>query len=163
AASTFVRTITPGAGTSWRRDVGRSRTWSTRTSARLSPNSSARRPTSCPATFTSPPVRVGAGSTSRTPPFLGRNTPPSPSLTASPPPTLSPPEPLTQAADRQRNALRDHLNHRFAAHHRSAQTEAYTESYEQAAQLMRQGGIFDITQEPTRVRDRYGSHDFGRH
>jgi uncharacterized protein (DUF1501 family) len=80
-----------------------------------------------------------------------------------PPPNLFRPVSLSEAADRQRNTLRDHVNHRFAAHHRSAQTEAYTESYEQAAQLMQQGGIFDISREPTRVRDHYGSHDFGRH
>jgi uncharacterized protein (DUF1501 family) len=82
----------------------------------------------------------------------------------NPPANLLRPQSLTDTADRQRNELRDRLNQRFAeAGRRTAETEAYTYSYDQAAQLMRRRAIFDISREDPRDRDRYGSHDFGRH
>ena len=39
----------------------------------------------------------------------------------------------------------------------------YTQSYDQAAQLMARRELFDISKEPPAVLDRYGTHDFGRH
>ncbi|MBY0232508.1 MAG: DUF1501 domain-containing protein, partial [Gemmataceae bacterium] len=51
----------------------------------------------------------------------------------------------------------------FLKKRRTAQTEAYTHSYEAAAGLMRKRGLFDSGTEPARVRDAYGRHDFGRH
>src|SRR5207249_4242025 len=36
-------------------------------------------------------------------------------------------------------------------------------SFDQAAELMQRRHIFDISREDPRDRDRYGSHDFGRH
>jgi uncharacterized protein (DUF1501 family) len=80
-----------------------------------------------------------------------------------PPANLLRPPTLTEAADRQRNELRDHANHRFAQHRRTAETEVYTQSYEQAAQLMERRSIFDVTREPPRAVERYGTHDFGRY
>jgi hypothetical protein len=65
--------------------------------------------------------------------------------------------------DQQRNAFRERLNARFLEQRRTAETDAYTQTYEQAAQLMAQQSIFDITKEPPRDLDRYGTHDFGRH
>jgi hypothetical protein len=79
------------------------------------------------------------------------------------PPNLLRPQELTETADHQRNAVRDRLNHRFMARRRSAETEAYTTSYEQAAQLMERRSIFDVAKEPPRDQDRYGTHEFGRH
>ncbi len=70
---------------------------------------------------------------------------------------------LTEAADRQRDGLRERLNRRFNQGRRTAETEAYTYSYDQAAQMMSRRGIFDLGRENPRDRDRYGSHDFGRH
>src|SRR4029079_6969700 len=52
---------------------------------------------------------------------------------------------------------------RFLKTRRSAQTEAYTTSYDQAAGLMRKRDIFNTSSEPEKVKDRYGRHDFGRH
>lgn len=73
------------------------------------------------------------------------------------------PETISESADRQRNALRARINDRFARRRRTAETEAYTESYDQAAQLMKQRAVFDVSKEPDKVRAAYGTHDFGRH
>ena len=55
------------------------------------------------------------------------------------------------------------MNDLFATRRRTAMTDAYTASYEQALDLMHQREIFDVTQESQQDQDRYGSHDFGRH
>jgi uncharacterized protein (DUF1501 family) len=80
-----------------------------------------------------------------------------------PPVNLLRPADLTEDADHQRNTLRARADERFSRRHRSADTEAYVQSYEQAAQLMERRTIFDISSEPARAADRYGRHDFGRH
>lgn len=80
-----------------------------------------------------------------------------------PPANLLRPPTLTELADAQRNDLRNRFNGRFIQTRRSADTEAYTASYDQAAQVMARRNIFDLSQEPGYLRDRYGSHDFGRH
>jgi hypothetical protein len=79
------------------------------------------------------------------------------------PANIQRPDNLTEEADRERQELRAKANERFERGRRTADTEAYTYSYDQAAQLMARRGIFDINKEPPRVRDQYGSHDFGRH
>lgn len=80
-----------------------------------------------------------------------------------PPANLVRPSSLSTQLDQQRNSLRQRLNERFQQGRRTADTEAYTHSYEQAAQMMERASLFDVTQEPARVQDRYGRHDFGRH
>jgi uncharacterized protein (DUF1501 family) len=62
-----------------------------------------------------------------------------------------------------REALLHHLNDRFARRRRTAETDAYTTTYEQAQKLMARREVFDVTKEPARDVDRYGNHDFGRH
>ncbi len=81
----------------------------------------------------------------------------------NPPANLIRPATLTELADQERNDLRDRLNTRFAQTRRSADTEAYTNSYAQAMQVMQRRNLFDLSQEPTYLRDRYGHHEFGRH
>ncbi len=80
-----------------------------------------------------------------------------------PPANLLRPATLTELADQERNELRDRLNNRFSQARRSADTEAYTNSYAQATQVMQRRNLFDLSQEPMRLRDRYGHHEFGRH
>src|SRR5437763_3893141 len=70
---------------------------------------------------------------------------------------------LTADADRQREALRQKLNARFAQSRRTAMTEAYAESYDQAARVIARGDVFDVSKEDPKLADRYGRHDFGRH
>src|SRR5439155_748584 len=80
-----------------------------------------------------------------------------------PPVNLLRPAGLTEEADQQRNAVRSKADQRFTQRRRSAETEAYVQSFEQAAQLMKQRQLFDISSEPAVIADRYGRHDFGRH
>ncbi|WP_152053708.1 DUF1501 domain-containing protein [Tautonia marina] len=70
---------------------------------------------------------------------------------------------IADAEDQARHTLRMQLDHRFALRRRTAETEAYTNSYEQALQLMERRELFDVSREPERDQERYGSHDFGRH
>jgi hypothetical protein len=80
-----------------------------------------------------------------------------------PPDNLLRPDTLGEAADRARNDLRRHADARFLARRRTAETEAYTQTFEQAARVMQQRGVFDLAKEPAALRDLYGTHDFGRH
>lgn len=80
-----------------------------------------------------------------------------------PPVNLLRPAGLTEEADQQRNAVRAKADQRFNQRRRSAEIEAYVQSFEQAAQLMKQRQLFDISSEPAATADRYGRHDFGRH
>jgi uncharacterized protein (DUF1501 family) len=79
------------------------------------------------------------------------------------PANIDRPADLTAAADAHRQILRSKASERFLKRRRTAQTEAYTQSYDQAAQLMRQRNVFSPEKETPAVRDRYGRHDFGRH
>jgi hypothetical protein len=70
---------------------------------------------------------------------------------------------LCEAGAVGRENIRRHLNDRFARGRRTAETDAYTTTYEQAQKLMERRDVFDVSKEPPRDLDRYGSHDFGRH
>jgi hypothetical protein len=70
---------------------------------------------------------------------------------------------LTPAADEQRNLLRRHADDRFLSRRRTAQTDAYTYSYEQAQRLMGERDLFDVSKEPPQDLERYGTYDLGRH
>src|SRR5262249_42501480 len=67
------------------------------------------------------------------------------------------------AALAEREDSRRKQNERFLARRRTAQTDAFTYSYEQALQLMERRQVFDVTKESVKDQDRYGRHDFGRH
>ncbi len=73
------------------------------------------------------------------------------------------PASLAEDASICANDLRRKVNDRFALRRRTAQTDAYAQSYEQGLELMRQREIFDITKESQKDKERYGTHDFGRH
>jgi hypothetical protein len=73
------------------------------------------------------------------------------------------PDGLSEQSDLARNAFRDRVNGRFAQRRRTAETEAYSYSYEQALQLMERKEVFDVSKEPAKDLERYGTHDFGRH
>jgi uncharacterized protein (DUF1501 family) len=70
---------------------------------------------------------------------------------------------VSSAADERRNQLRQRANDRFAGRRRTADTDAYTFSYDQAQQLMARADVFDVTKEPEADHDRYGRHEFGQH
>lgn len=70
---------------------------------------------------------------------------------------------LTAEADARRSAFRAAANDRFAGRRRTADTDAYTYSYDQAADLLAQREVFDVTKESTADQERYGKHEFGQH
>jgi len=70
---------------------------------------------------------------------------------------------VTSDADRLRQDLRRKADERFLAGRRSARTEAFTQTWDQARGLMDRKGLFDIATEPEKLAVGYGKHDFGRH
>jgi len=81
----------------------------------------------------------------------------------NPPQNTARPENMTEASDVARQDFRRQLNERFLNRRRTAVTDAFTYSYEQAHQLMQQREVFDVSKEPEKDTERYGEHDFGRH
>jgi hypothetical protein len=80
-----------------------------------------------------------------------------------PPQNTTRPEGISEAAEAARQDFRRHVNERFLNRRRTAVTEAFTYSFEQAQQLMQQRDVFDVTKEPEADFERYGKYDFGRH
>jgi uncharacterized protein (DUF1501 family) len=80
-----------------------------------------------------------------------------------PPENLIRPADLSAATDQQRNSLRNKLDQRFLKSRKSAETEAYTQSFDQAAQLMAKKDVFALEKEPAELREKYGTHELGRH
>ena len=81
----------------------------------------------------------------------------------NPPQYTKRPENVSDSVDSARNDFRRRVNERFLSRRRTAVTEAYTYSYEQAIQLMSQKDVFDVSKEPPQDHDRYGRYDLGRH
>jgi hypothetical protein len=81
----------------------------------------------------------------------------------NPPQNTARPEGLTEVADRQRNAFRVQASDHFARRRRSADSDAFTSTFEQAQQLMERRDVFDVSKEPAADLERYGTHEFGRH
>lgn len=80
-----------------------------------------------------------------------------------PPQFTERPESLTPAADLRRNRLRSTFNDRFAGRRRTADTDAYTFSFDQAQDLLSQRQVFELDREPEADRERYGTSEFGSH
>lgn len=105
----------------------------------------------------------GGGTNTSEAAFLGPKYGPLYLGNGKPPANTEGPAELDAATAAARQALRAHANDRFARRRRTAETEAYTTSYEQALQLMERREVFDISREPEAVQHRYGSDEFGRH
>ena len=80
-----------------------------------------------------------------------------------PPAHTERPKNVSEAAEAQQNLFRRLANDRFARRRRTAETDAYVQSYEQAQELMRQREVFDLSKESKKDQERYGPHDFGKH
>jgi len=80
-----------------------------------------------------------------------------------PPANTTKPDSLTDASLAEQNEFRRLANDHFLSRRRTAMTDAYTQSYEQALELMKQRDVFDLSKEPEKDHERYGKHDFGRH
>ena len=80
-----------------------------------------------------------------------------------PPLNVDRPELFDKELDDTRYKLRQIADLRFSQRRRTVHTEAYQSSYDQAAQLIHQKELFDVTKESEKDQLRYGSHDVGRH
>ena len=69
---------------------------------------------------------------------------------------------MTATINDQRQAFRRQANHRFLQRRRTAETDVYAESYEQAVQLMANRDVFDVTKELETDVERYGTSDLGK-
>jgi hypothetical protein len=80
-----------------------------------------------------------------------------------PPANTTKPDSLTDVSLAQQNEFRRLANDHFLSRRRTAMTDAYVQSYEQALELMKQREVFELSKEPEKDHERYGRHDFGRH
>ncbi len=81
----------------------------------------------------------------------------------NPPANTAVPEGISPEKDAERHALRCALSQHFLMRRRTAQTDAYLQSYDQAARLMQRRDAFDISKVSDKDQERYGKHDLGRH
>lgn len=81
----------------------------------------------------------------------------------NPPQNSTRPDAISAEADARRQEMRRRMNEEFQSRRRTAMTDAYTQSYEQALDLMERREVFDVSKESEADQDRYGRHDFGRH
>ncbi len=79
-----------------------------------------------------------------------------------PPQNTERPKDITAEADTLRQDVRRQAAQKFLNRRRTAITDAYTHSYEQALRLMTKRDAFDISGEPQKEKDRYGDTDLGR-
>ncbi len=107
-------------------------------------------------------IRVPGGSRGSDAAYLGPKYA-SVGVNGKPPANSERPAAITAAADVQRNEFRRRVNNNFLEQRRTAQTDVYTESYEQALQLMERRDVFDVSKEPDSENDRYGRFDLGKH
>ena len=80
-----------------------------------------------------------------------------------PPAYTQRPKDVTETAAKQQNQFRRLANDRFANRRRTAETDAYVQSFEQAQELMAQRDVFDLSKESDKDRERYGKTQFGEH
>ena len=79
-----------------------------------------------------------------------------------PPQYTERPKDITESNESLRQDVRRQAAEKFLSRRRTAITDAYIYSYEQALRLMSQRESFDISKEPQRDQDRYGNSDLGR-
>ncbi|MFN7731267.1 MAG: DUF1501 domain-containing protein [Pirellula sp.] len=72
------------------------------------------------------------------------------------------PDGISDDAEKRRHEFRRKINEQFLTQRRSAVTDAYTHSYEQALRLMERREVFDVSKESQEAQDRYGKGDLGR-
>ncbi|MCA8984264.1 MAG: DUF1501 domain-containing protein [Planctomycetaceae bacterium] len=107
-------------------------------------------------------IRVGGGGRGSDAAYLGPRYG-SIGVDGKPPANSTRPETISENMDRQRQEFRRRADQRFLSQRRTAETEVYTQSHDQALQLMEKREVFDVSLEPARDQERYGKHDFGTH
>jgi hypothetical protein len=103
----------------------------------------------------------GRGASPGTAGFLGSRYEPMDLNTSMIPPNLGEPNGLSDLDHKERADLRDLLSKRFARGRESKALYSHNEAYHRVRGLMASEKLFDISQEPEKVRDRYGRTLFG--
>jgi len=98
----------------------------------------------------------GRGNAVGQPGFLGARYAPMSLTTGSKPEDLRMPEGMTEVDHKDREALRSLLSKRFARGRRSGALASHNEAYARVRGLMSSEKLFDISQEPQKIRDKYG-------
>jgi hypothetical protein len=80
-----------------------------------------------------------------------------------PPENLLRPAEISETDNAERNELRKLADKRYAEKRKADTTEANSYAFTMAAQLQKRVELFDLSKLPEKDRDRYGSHDLGRH
>jgi uncharacterized protein (DUF1501 family) len=80
----------------------------------------------------------------------------------TPPRNTALPEGVTAEAEIRRHAFRAKVNDHFARRRRSAESDAFLSTFDQARQLMERRDVFDVSKEPAKDLERYGDTEFGR-
>jgi hypothetical protein len=80
-----------------------------------------------------------------------------------PPKFTERPESVSADMEARRNAFRERTNERFAGRRRTADTDAYMFSFQQARDLLDQRQVFESTRESAADQERYGVSEFGKH
>jgi hypothetical protein len=71
------------------------------------------------------------------------------------------PDGVSETEFQARGALRDELGRQFLQNRQSRQAQQYEESFARARGLMACTGLFDLSREPAKVRERYGPTRYG--
>jgi hypothetical protein len=79
-----------------------------------------------------------------------------------PPQNSVKPDAISAEVEQRRHEFRRRINEQFLSQRRSAVTDAYTHSYEQALRLMEKREVFDVSKESQAAQDRYGASELGR-
>jgi len=80
-----------------------------------------------------------------------------------PPANTERPKGLSEESVAKADVFRRAANEHFTKKRRTAETEAYVQSFEQAQELVKRRDVFDLAKEPKKDHERYGSTDFGKH
>jgi hypothetical protein len=93
--------------------------------------------------------------------FLGSRYSPMELTTSLMPENLRRPGALTELDHAERAGLRDLMSKRFARGRTSSDIGAHNEAYQRVRGLMASEKLFDLSQEPQKIRDEYGPTQFG--
>lgn len=92
--------------------------------------------------------------------FLGSRYAPMELTTENSPPNIRRLDGITELDHQQRADLRSLLSKQFATGRESGSMASHNEAYQRVRGLMASESLFDVTQEPQKVRDKYGPTQF---
>ena len=107
-------------------------------------------------------IKIGGGARGADAAYLGPQYA-SLGLNGKPPANSERPSTMTEDIDALRNKFRQRADDRFLQQRRTASTDVYTQSFEQAQQLMKRRDVFDVELESASQKEKYGDSQLGKH